>query len=67
MPDRGAALARCGAAGAGRLPYGVGFLAIGGEWFAMWQSPVWNGQAKAANFILFIGLALLHLCGPDEG
>jgi predicted small integral membrane protein len=24
-----------------------GFMAIGGEWFAMWQSQTWNGQQAA--------------------
>ena len=51
---------------AGLLLYMVGFLSIGGEWFAMWQSTTWNGQFKAAIFILMIGLTLLHLCGPEQ-
>ena len=51
----------------GFLLYGVGFLTIGGEWFAMWQSSQWNGQAHAAIFLLFIGLTLLHLCGEEPG
>lgn len=49
----------------GFLLYAVGFLVVAGEWFAMWQSQTWNGQASAAIFVLFIGLALLHLCGPE--
>ena len=49
----------------GLLLYAVGFLVVAGEWFAMWQSHDWNGQASAAIFVLFIGLALLHLCGPE--
>jgi predicted small integral membrane protein len=51
---------------AGFLLYGFGFLGIAGEWFAMWQSEHWNGQAKAGMFLGFIGIALLHLCGPEE-
>lgn len=51
---------------AGVLLYGAGFIGIGGEWFAMWQSQTWNGQRAAAIFLLLIGLALLHLCGPEE-
>jgi predicted small integral membrane protein len=31
----------------GLLLYMVGFVTIGGEWFAMWQSATWNGQQKA--------------------
>lgn len=52
---------------AGALLYGGGFLAVGGEWFAMWQSAQWNGQATAAIFFSFIVLTLLHLAGADDG
>ena len=38
---------------------------VAGEWFAMWQSHTWNGQATAGIFVLLIGVALLHLCGPE--
>lgn len=51
---------------AGFMLYAVGFLAIAGEWFSMWQSPQWNGQTKAGIFLTFIGIALLHLCGAEE-
>jgi predicted small integral membrane protein len=37
----------------------LGFMAIGGEWFAMWQSASWNGQEPAFRYaviILLIGL-----------
>jgi predicted small integral membrane protein len=49
----------------GLLLYAVGFLVVAGEWFAMWQSQTWNGQQAAGIFVLLIGLALLHLCGPE--
>lgn len=49
----------------GLLLYAMGFLVIAGEWFAMWQSHTWNGQATAGIFVLLIGVALLHLCGPE--
>ena len=49
----------------GLLLYALGFLVVGGEWFAMWQSHTWNGQATAGIFVLFIGVTLLHLCGPE--
>ena len=49
----------------GLLLYAMGFLAVAGEWFAMWQSHTWNGQATAGIFLLLIGVALLHLCGPE--
>ncbi len=41
------------------LLFGAGFLAIGGEWFAMWQSKQWNGLDAAARNILFAGVALI--------
>ena len=49
----------------GLLLYVLGFLVVAGEWFAMWQSHTWNGQVTAGIFVLFIGVALLHLCGPE--
>ena len=50
----------------GILLYGLGFIVVGGEWFAMWQSPTWNGQRAAAIFLLLVGVALLHLCGGED-
>lgn len=52
----------------GFLLYMVGFLVIGGEWFAMWQSPRWNGQMKAGLFLNFIMLAMifLHIVDNDK-
>ena len=47
------------------LLYGLGFIAVGGEWFAMWQSQTWNGQRTAGIFLILIGFALVHLCGPE--
>ncbi|MFF7730321.1 DUF2165 domain-containing protein [Streptomyces sp. NPDC008001] len=49
------------------LLFGAGFIAIGGEWFAMWQSQKWNGlQAAGRNFLLagFV-LVLIHLPSPQ--
>lgn len=45
----------------GFLLYMIGFIVIGGEWFCMWQSSIWNGQMKAGlfiNFILFVMIIL---------
>lgn len=50
---------------AGMLLYGVGFLSVGGEWFAMWQSATWNGQEKAHIFFMLAAVVLLHLCGAE--
>ena len=32
----------------------VGFVAVGGEWFLMWQSATWNGQEAAFRFHLTV-------------
>ena len=37
----------------------VAFLAVGGEWFLMWQSPTWNGQAAAARNFTVVGIVML--------
>jgi predicted small integral membrane protein len=50
----------------GLLLYAVGFVTIGGEWFAMWQSPTWNGQQKASEFITMIGVVLIVLLLPED-
>jgi predicted small integral membrane protein len=50
----------------GLLLYAVGFVAIGGEWFAMWQSQIWNGQQKAFDFIGMLGVILLVTLMPDS-
>lgn len=43
----------------GLLLYMAGFIAIGGQWFVMWQSQSWNGQQKAFDFIAMIGAVLI--------
>jgi len=43
-----------------------GFLVIGGEWFAMWQSPTWNGQEAAFRFVASILLVVLFVMQPEE-
>jgi predicted small integral membrane protein len=50
----------------GLLLYGLGFIVIGGEWFAMWQSPTWNGQDSAARFLILIGLVFLALLHAES-
>ncbi|GGY00211.1 DUF2165 domain-containing protein [Streptomyces hiroshimensis] len=49
------------------LLFGAGFIGIGGEWFAMWQSQKWNGlEAAGRNFLLagFV-LVLIQLPSPQ--
>ncbi|MER5493019.1 DUF2165 domain-containing protein [Streptomyces sp. NPDC002454] len=41
------------------LLFGLGFIAIGGEWFAMWQSSQWNGLAAATRNLTLAGFALV--------
>ncbi len=38
----------------GLLLYAAGFLVVGGEWFAMWQSEEWNVQQTAFGFLTMI-------------
>ncbi|WP_107839581.1 DUF2165 family protein [Metasolibacillus meyeri] len=38
----------------------LGFIVIGSEWFAMWQSPIWNGKQTAMDITeVWIGFAIL--------
>ncbi|MDN0194026.1 DUF2165 domain-containing protein [Streptomyces sp. S.PNR 29] len=41
------------------LLFGAGFIAIGGEWFAMWQSGDWNGLDAAIRVFVFSGIVLI--------
>lgn len=43
----------------------VAFLTIGGEWFLMWQSRVWNGQDAAFRMFAVVDLILLIVLLPD--
>ena len=43
----------------------VAFLAVGGEWFLMWQSHTWNGQEPAFRMFAVAGLVLLIVLQPD--
>ena len=37
----------------------IAFLGVGGEWFLMWQSANWNGQAAALRMFTVVGIVLL--------
>ncbi len=43
----------------------VAFLAVGGEWFLMWQSRTWNGQEEAFRSFTVIGIVFLAFLLPD--
>jgi predicted small integral membrane protein len=48
------------------LQWLVAFLSVGGEWFAMWQSKIWNGQEPAARMFVVAGIILIFLNSRDE-
>ncbi|MEQ0562891.1 DUF2165 family protein [Amycolatopsis sp. NEAU-NG30] len=50
------------------LLFGVGFLAIGGEWFQMWQSDEWNGlQPALQNFLVAVAALVIAQLPRHEG
>ena len=51
------------------LLFGAGFIAIGGEWFAMWQSDTWNGLDAATRVFVLSGIVLIvdQLAFQDAG
>jgi predicted small integral membrane protein len=48
-------------AGLGFLVWFFGFVVVGGEWFQMWQSAMWNGQEAAFRFYMTILAVLIFL------
>ena len=44
----------------------LGFEVVGGEWFAMWQSSVWNGLGAAERIVSFLVLVLILLHFKEE-
>jgi len=45
--------------------YLVGFMVIGAEWFAMWQSQRWDGRQPAFRILACIGLVILIVLQKD--
>ena len=43
----------------------IAFITVGGEWFLMWQSKIWNGQDAAFRMFTCIGIILIFLVLPD--
>lgn len=43
----------------------LGFQVIGGEWFGMWQSQIWNGLDSAFRLTTYIGTTLIILLFKD--
>jgi predicted small integral membrane protein len=48
------------------LQWLVAFIAVGGEWFLMWQSQTWNGNDAAGRMFLIVGVTLLFVNAPDD-
>ncbi len=51
----------------GIVTWFLGFEVIGGEWFAMWQSPTWNGLGSAERIVSFLVLILISLQLKETG
>ena len=49
----------------GFLVWLFGFMVVGGEWFSMWQSAMWNGQEAAFRFYMTILAVLIFVNQPD--
>ncbi len=50
----------------GFLVWFFGFMVVGGEWFAMWQSSTWNGQEAAFKFYMTMLAVLIFVNQPDH-
>ena len=51
--------------GLGFLLWFTGFLVIGGEWFAMWQSKTWNSQEAAFRLYITLLAVIIFVNQPD--
>ena len=49
----------------GFLVWFFGFMVVGGEYFAMWQSKTWNGQEAAFRFYITMLAVLIFVMQPD--
>ena len=45
----------------------VGFMAVGAEWFAMWQSETWNGQTAAFHFVMIFLAVAVYVFQDNDG
>lgn len=44
----------------------VGFIVIGSEWFAMWQSDIWNGKQTAMDIVEVVGIFMVAYMLPTD-
>lgn len=51
---------------AGFMVWFFGFMVVGGEYFAMWQSKTWNGQEPAFRFYMTLLAVLIFVNQKDE-
>ncbi|EYD73226.1 DUF2165 family protein [Limimaricola hongkongensis] len=49
----------------GFMVWFVGFMAIGAEWFLMWQSEIWNGQQPAFRFYISLLAVIIFVTQPE--
>jgi predicted small integral membrane protein len=49
----------------GLMMWLVAFLSVGGEWFLMWQSQLWNGRETAFRMFAVVGLVLVIVLQQD--
>ncbi len=52
-------------AGLGFVLWFTGFMVVGGEWFASWQSKTWNGQQAAFHFYMTLLVVIIFVNQPD--
>ncbi len=45
----------------------IGFVGVGGEWFAMWQSGDWNGQDAAFKFYMTVLAVAIYVFLDTDG
>lgn len=50
----------------GFLLWFIGFIGLGSEWFAMWQSDIWNGKQTAMDITTVLGIFLIIFMMPAE-
>ncbi len=50
----------------GIITWYTGFITIGGEWFAMWQSKIWNGEEAAFRIVTIFLLVLIYIAMDND-
>jgi len=50
----------------GLLLWALAFITVGGEWFMMWESSMWNGETAALRMFILTAVALLFFYIPGS-